>query len=196
MENETVKNCSRWLIRVPLILVALFLLLFLCTLWGEVSFPLVMVLYALIVIGFITEVVLLVVCRKSHAKAGPAMFVLLIVALVALAFPQRNAEKTHAYDAAASSNLRNIQSYCESYFIDDMKYPDNLDTFGKDSISKDMQIGPANGVKTDYLPAKDRKSYIVTSSHPEGKKIFKLISDKPGMLFRLKKEPDSAYRPL
>jgi len=49
----------------------------------------------------------------------------------------------------------------------------------------------------EYLPGKNRDSYVITAYHPEGEKIFKWVSGKGGMpLYRLKKEPDSAYRPL
>jgi hypothetical protein len=176
MEKESA-SCSTWLKRLPLIMLVILLLFFLCigAASGDVAFPLMMVLYALMVIVFIAEVVLLIVCRKSTAKAGPIMFVLLIAAMVALALPQVGAEKAKPYDAAARVDVKHAATFCECYYAGEQKYPENLDKFGTYKIGEDAPDKPSNGVKFEYVLNKDKDSFVITTYHPEGKRIYKWI---------------------
>jgi hypothetical protein len=129
--------------------------------------------------------------KRFTAKIILTMFAVLVVAMIALAYSQRNAFKIKAYDAAACSDIKSAQYFCEEYFAEHAKYLENPKEFGEGMTGK-----LSNGVKIEYVPGKDRYSYVITSYHPEGENIYKVVSNKPGMLlYRLKKEPEDAYRP-
>jgi type IV pilus assembly protein PilA len=64
---------------------------------------------------------------KKSKKGFTLIELLVVVAIIgilaAIAIPQFAKYRTRAYNSAAESDLRNIKTDLESYFVDNQKYP-------------------------------------------------------------------------
>ncbi len=107
--------------------------------------------------------------------------------LAAIAIPQYHAYQVKGSNGAAAADIRNAKTNCESYFASNQFYPDSLEQAG---------FKPAQDVAVSYERAPDRKSYLITSQHKKGDRVFAVNSEKPEIFFRLKSETDDAYRSL
>ena len=67
-------------------------------------------------------------CRQERSQRGFTLIELLIVVaiigiLAAIAIPQFSAYRAKAYNAAASTDMRNLRSHMEAYFYENQYYP-------------------------------------------------------------------------
>lgn len=117
------------------------------------------------------------------------VFAMVCVLIAAIAIPQFYARKTKMNDAAALSDLRNAQILCEEYFDAYKQYPESLE-----KLKDGQTFRRSANVAVTYTQGADTKSYAITSTHAEGSKMYKAVSDSRRILYRLKKDPDNAYR--
>ena len=67
---------------------------------------------------------------KSKSKGFTLIELLVVVAIIAIlaavAIPQYAKYRTKAYNSAALSDLRNVETALEAYYADNEQYPTNL----------------------------------------------------------------------
>lgn len=103
---------------------------------------------------------------KILAAIFPIVFVVGI--LTAVAIPQFSAYRVKGYNSAAQSDLRNASTMIESYFADNQRYPDTLET-SKFVPSKDVYV------KCSILP----DAYVCGAAHKQGTILYVRNSADP-----------------
>jgi|WetSurSiteA1Bulk_404760.scaffolds.fasta_scaffold57512_1 type IV pilus assembly protein PilA len=83
------------------------------------------------------------------------MIVIAIIGiLAAIAIPQFNAYRARSYNASAVSDLRNIETACEAYYVDYNNYPPT----GSDPVAGAANLTQSYG----YSPSKGVTGAIIT----------------------------------
>jgi type IV pilus assembly protein PilA len=69
--------------------------------------------------------------KKVGHKGFTLVELMIVVAIIgilaAIAIPQFAAYRTRAFNTAAQSDLRNVRTSLEAYFVDNQRYPAGLD---------------------------------------------------------------------
>ena len=98
------------------------------------------------------------------------MIVIAIIGiLAAIAIPQFSAYRIRAFHAAATADLRNAATAQEAYFVDTGEYTATTGTL----IGATYNLFLSENV-VFAIPAATTSGYTMTSSHPNGNKIFTL----------------------
>ncbi|GAB1535249.1 hypothetical protein ADMFC3_08800 [Geovibrio sp. ADMFC3] len=126
--------------------------------------------------------------RIEKNKKGFTLIELLVVVaiigiLAAIAIPQFSKYRTRAYNSAAQSDLRNVQTAFEGYFADYQEYPDAIaaDTDGEITLNStngeedNMTLSAGVGIVT--AAGTNNISYAAVTKHTQGDNCYSSDSD-------------------
>lgn len=118
--------------------------------------------------------------RIEKTKKGFTLIELLVVVaiigiLAAIAIPQFSKYRSRAYNSAAQSDLRNVQTALEGWFADNQEYPTIAQTAAGDNVTF---TGITDTTLTDEIPVSqnvgidpkttDETEYAMNSKHENG----------------------------
>ncbi len=125
--------------------------------------------------------------RIEKNKKGFTLIELLVVVaiigiLAAIAIPQFSKYRTRAYNSAAQSDLRNVQTAFEGYFADYQEYPDaiaaavgeitlNSTNGEEDNMTLSSGVGIVTAAGTNNI------SYAAVTKHTQGDNCYSSDSD-------------------
>jgi Tfp pilus assembly protein PilE len=125
----------------------------------------------------------------------PLVGVAIVGILAAIAIPQFAAYRMKAYNSAATSDCRNLKTCLEAYYADNQTYPGDIRM-----LEGTYKFTPSKEVEFRYDPVCTRSdkcsSYQIITQHKNGDRSIAATSDKPEIMYKLKTESDSSYRPL
>ncbi len=130
--------------------------------------------------------------RIEKTKKGFTLIELLVVVaiigiLAAIAIPQFAKYRTRAYNSAAQSDLRNVQTAFEGYFADFQEYPNAIALNEDGEISLDSTNGDNQTVKLSKsvsivtAAGTNNISYAAVTKHLQGDKCYEANSDQPSI---------------
>jgi prepilin-type N-terminal cleavage/methylation domain-containing protein len=130
--------------------------------------------------------------RIEKNKKGFTLIELLVVVaiigiLAAIAIPQFSKYRTRAYNSAAQSDLRNVQTSFEGYFADYQEYPDAIAADADGEISLDSTNGEEDNVTLSAsvgiitAAGTNNASYAAVTKHLQGDQCYQADSDNPSI---------------
>jgi len=132
-----------------------------------------------------------------------SVFSLFIIGiLAAIAIPQFTAYRNRGYNSASTSDCINLKAALEVYYTDNQTYPNDLSL-----LSGRYNFVPSKDVDVQYNPACNQyfdnntniivcDSYVIFTQHKQGDRNIASTNSDARILYKLKTEPDDAYKPL
>jgi prepilin-type N-terminal cleavage/methylation domain-containing protein len=110
---------------------------------------------------------------RFHKREGFTLIELMIVIaiigiLAAIAIPQFSAYRTRSYNSAAQSDLRNLATAQEAYFVDENTYGNVIDDLASGTY------GYQQSGRVIVSTSGDNQSYTITAYHETGDKTYTL----------------------
>jgi prepilin-type N-terminal cleavage/methylation domain-containing protein len=126
--------------------------------------------------------------KTKNSKAFTLIELLVVITIITIlatiSIPQFSKYRIRAFNVAALSDLRNLSTELEAYYVDDFKYPvnlygsnanwvtsDQITTF-MDTNTGDFTFYPTKGVSVRYVAGANQQVYILSTKHASGDAFY------------------------
>ncbi len=110
--------------------------------------------------------------NRKNEKGFTLIELMIVIAIIgilaAIAIPQFSAYRTRSYNSSAQSDVRNIATAQEAYYVDNSTYTSNTDNLSGASYG----FMPSGNVTTAATAT--ATSYVITGAHSSGDKTYQL----------------------
>ena len=141
----------------------------------------------------VSQMSLPTVAVKKTSNAVIILIVLVVVSvpvtgiIAAIAIPQFASYRIKGANSMALSEIKNAKVACESFYADNRRYPDNL---------FQAKFSAQPGLDLEYQVSDDRQAYMISVTSSKGDRDYTTSNDRPEIFFKLKTEPEQAYRAM
>lgn len=109
---------------------------------------------------------------RNDEKGFTLIELMIVIAIIgilaAIAIPQFSAYRTRSYNSSAQSDVRNIATAQEAYYVDASSYT------GTVSNLTGAQYGYMQSGNVTVAASGDSTGYVITGAHSSGDKTYKL----------------------
>jgi type IV pilus assembly protein PilA len=110
--------------------------------------------------------------NKKNEKGFTLIELMIVIAIIgilaAIAIPQFSAYRTRSYNSSAQSDVRNIATAQEAYYVDHSTYTNNY------ADLEGASYGYEQSANVTVASEGDATGYVITGAHTSGDKTYEL----------------------